>query len=440
MAYSMSLIGRFHARYAHLSKEVMWVIAGQSFALIGGVASVKLLTNLMSPVNYGELALGMAVAGMINMFLFGPLAAVVLRFHSVCLERGTLLEYFYVLKRVHLQLLVCLVGLTAPAGIAVFWQSGFTWAALVVTAIMFGIIMGFQASLQGLLAAVRDRKGTAVFQAADVWLRLLCALLLLRLFGVNGNTALIGYIIGGVLVISMQARLPQLKERLAINIYRPLNDVEKRLAKDFMWYGLPILSFAALAVISQYSDRWILQYFSGTKQVGIYAVLYQAASAPVLFISSISSQVVVPVLFGKMGDNDSASKILFGYRLVNLCGAMLAAMFLIFGVGLNYFGEMLVRLISNPIYAQNNALFLIIYASVALFNLGQFYASFGLGRNLSRIYFVPKAIQALSLIVIGIYATRLYGVMGIAYALLLSSVLHMLLILHANHKAVHSAL
>ena len=67
-------------RFAQVWQEIIWVIVGQILTFIGGFAGIKILTNVMGPEGYGKLALGMTIAGMMNMFVFGPIGQVILRF------------------------------------------------------------------------------------------------------------------------------------------------------------------------------------------------------------------------------------------------------------------------------------------------------------------------------------------------------------------------
>ena len=51
-------------RFRRLSKEGAWIVLGQAIAVLGALASVRLLTELLDPAAYGELALGMTVASL----------------------------------------------------------------------------------------------------------------------------------------------------------------------------------------------------------------------------------------------------------------------------------------------------------------------------------------------------------------------------------------
>jgi len=58
---------------SHVRHEMIWVVVGQILAFLGAFAGVKILTNVMQPEGYGLLALGMTIAGLLNMFIYGPI-------------------------------------------------------------------------------------------------------------------------------------------------------------------------------------------------------------------------------------------------------------------------------------------------------------------------------------------------------------------------------
>ena len=170
-------------------KEAGWVSAGQILAFLGGLAGIKLLTNLMPPENYGELALGLSLAGISNLFLFGPLGQVALRFYSACRDRGNIDGYTRVLIRMHGQATLLLAVICLPISLAVGMGFGWNWAWLFGLALLFGIFSGLQGSLSSLLNALRDRKMGAFTQGLDTWLRLGLAAVLVAWVGSQGHWA-----------------------------------------------------------------------------------------------------------------------------------------------------------------------------------------------------------------------------------------------------------
>jgi O-antigen/teichoic acid export membrane protein len=81
------------SRFSHLGKEFVWISIGQGAAVIGGLVGLRLLTNYLSPATFGEIALIMTLATLVNQLLFGPLAGAVLRFLAPAHEAGAIRAY-----------------------------------------------------------------------------------------------------------------------------------------------------------------------------------------------------------------------------------------------------------------------------------------------------------------------------------------------------------
>ncbi|MGB5196552.1 MAG: hypothetical protein WBN64_05740, partial [Candidatus Deferrimicrobium sp.] len=86
-------------RFRRLSREGFWVVSGQAAAVAGGLFGVRLLTELMEPAAYGELALGMTVATLVNQTVLGPLSNGATRFYAPAAEAGDLTGYLAAVRR-----------------------------------------------------------------------------------------------------------------------------------------------------------------------------------------------------------------------------------------------------------------------------------------------------------------------------------------------------
>ena len=62
--------------------EVAWVVAGQAAAVVGSLALLRLLTTIMTPDEYGRLALGLTLAGLVGQAMTGGVANGIGRFRS----------------------------------------------------------------------------------------------------------------------------------------------------------------------------------------------------------------------------------------------------------------------------------------------------------------------------------------------------------------------
>src|ERR1700730_18008318 len=89
-------------KLAGIKSELAWVIVGQATAAVAALVSVRVMTGLLNPVVYGELALGMTVALLIGQSVFGPLINGITRFYAPALEMGEIGAYFDATRRLAL--------------------------------------------------------------------------------------------------------------------------------------------------------------------------------------------------------------------------------------------------------------------------------------------------------------------------------------------------
>jgi len=400
-------------------RELVWVMTGQGLAFLGGFAGIKILTNVMGPESYGQLALGMTISGVLNMFVFGPLGQVVSRFYSRYRERKALGSYFFLLKRIHL---VSVIGILCLAGLAatvVYFRLGREWALLVAAASLFGIVGGVNSSFLSLQSAARQRKVVALHQGADACLRPALAVALLFAFSNSGYWALTGYLAGTFLVTLSQAVFALKNADIGPHFWTKPDPSIKMTGhlNEFAAYALPFVAFAGFGAASMYSDRWILQFVVGMREVGIYAAVSQIAAAPIALIAGMITQLMVPIIFDKAGDmkhhdqfRDSSaalnSTLLITILLMAaVCGVVFA------------FGQPILRLLTSEEFAPHSALLGVIAVGVSIFNIAQTLCIKGNYTNKPQVYFWPKGIQAVVSVILGYLGAKTFGLMGVGYAL-----------------------
>ena len=386
---------------------------------------------MMPPENYGELALGLSLAGVVNLFLFGPLGQVALRFYSACRERGNIAGYTRVLTRLHGQAILFLTALSLPLLLIVGTGFGWNWAWLFALALLFGIFSGVQGVFSSLLGALRDRKMGALTQGLDTWLRLGFAVLLVAWVGRLGQWAIVGYTLGSLIIVVIQLWVVRRhgfqRERLDS---KDLQDGVLRA--EFLAYGLPFLAFAGLASISQYADRWLLQSFGSTEAVGIYAAMFQIASAPIVFLMGIATQLIIPVVFARSGNLDNHDRTQSSQSLLSRSVVVVGILYLAVTLVAYVWGETLIAWLTHADYSRYASSLWLIVLAQALFNLAQLMVASGLNLNRPRAYFAPKLGQAASLLLAGVFLVRDGGIEGMAQALLISSLVYFIWVITVN--------
>jgi O-antigen/teichoic acid export membrane protein len=419
-----------------LRHEMTWIVTGQVIGFLGGFIGIKVLTNIMGPKGYGQLALGLTIAGIFNMYVYGPIANVVARFFVAYRERGQLGSYFAVLKKYH-GLLAVMVSLSslAASGIAGLYLGG-EWALIILLSSLYGVASGINVSYISLQSAIRQRKIVALHQGADVWLRIGLSVALLLLLGNSGYFSLLGYLLGTLLVTISQGIFALRNNEIRF-YWRgdAADDAEKRETyREFSGYAASFVIFAVFASVSMYSDRWILQGMFGVSVVGIYSAIYQIAASPVNIFFAMVNQLVVPIVFERAGTMTSAAQAENSAKLVRLT-VVLSSLAGIFVTAVScVFSEPLVRLLTNGTFAGFHNILWIIVLGLFLFNIAQLFTIKGLYCNRPRIYFWPKAWQACSFLLLAYPLAKKYGIYGVAAAICGSSLLYLGSVVFVNRK------
>jgi len=283
-------------RFKCLKGELGWVLAGHGAAFLGGLLGIKVLTGLLGPAEYGELALGLTIAGFLTTFLHNPLSNAAARFFAPYRDTGRGVVYFAALRNLHNRLVSFLLPVILLIVISIFFIQGSDWAKLAGGGTAFGLAAGVSVILQAWQNASRDRLGAAITQASDVWLRIGLGILAAFFFG-TGCATLAGYTAGTILILIWQLLRAQNQYRkFQLSEPQPSATATARASREFMAFMLPFVGYAAFTAVTLYADRWIIQIFAGAAAVGMYAALFQIASSPVNLLFAVINQLMVPII------------------------------------------------------------------------------------------------------------------------------------------------
>lgn len=281
--------------------EGAWIAFGQIVAIVGSLASVRLLTEMLDPAVYGELALAMTAATLVNQTAFGPVGNGVARFFAPAAERGVLKSYFAAVKLLVARTgaVVAMVSVLVVAGLLAFTGPG--WAELGAAAAVFAVVAGLNSILSALQSAARRRSVVALHQGAEPWLRLLCAAAAVACLGATSVVAQFGFSVAALLVLLSQSRY--LKHLLhsdfaSAGAIKPPDEWVK-LLWDFAW---PITVFGVFTWMQLVSDRWALEHFASVQEVGRYVALFQIGFYPMSLASGMVMQLIVPIVYQRAGD------------------------------------------------------------------------------------------------------------------------------------------
>lgn len=270
-------------------KDTLKYLPAQAAPAIVGFFSIPILTRLFAPADYGNYSLVMATVSVVALII-GWLNTSIIRFHPAY-ERDGQLGTFYnsvlklllitaaIVASIFLVVIVCLksrmsdqlytlmlIGALLFVLIAIFqvlqhflrakrqlyWYSGFsTWRSFAALGLGIALVMGFQSGVKGLLW------GNA--------LSLAIALPLLWAVATRGKTA------------------------------SKAEGLSGKLTKEIARYGFPLVASGLAAWILSLSDRYVIEFFRGAQEVGVYSASYSISWHSILLLSSVFMLAVGPV-------------------------------------------------------------------------------------------------------------------------------------------------
>ena len=292
--------------------------------VLGSLLSVRLLTEILSPDAYGELALGMTVASLINQIILGPLSGGIARFYAPAAEHNDLFAFLNAAKRLAFNATGMILLIILISIISLILLARPQWIAIAVSALIFAIFSGYSAIFSGIQTAARQRATVAMHQGLEPLLRLIIAVGLLTWLGTTSEIAMIGYAFASLLILASQIFF----FRKAIHI-PPSKNTKKNWREEIWKFSWPIGMFGIFTWLQLASDRWALQALSSTSEVGNYAVLYQLGYYPISLITGMLMQFIVPILYQRAGDTTDMSR---NRNATRLCWQIFWATLLITGL------------------------------------------------------------------------------------------------------------
>ncbi|MFZ4702568.1 MAG: lipopolysaccharide biosynthesis protein [Candidatus Methylumidiphilus sp.] len=423
-------------RMRRLAKEGGWIVLGQSLLILGFLVGIRILTEIMPPAAYGELSLGMTIATLVNQMILGPLGGGITRFYAPAVEQGDLSGYLSASRKLTLYAtgIVILITLFAIVGLKIAGQS--TWIRITVIAFLFAIVSGVNSILGGIQSAARQRAIVALHLGADPWLRSLVAAGLLLWLGTTSTVAMLGYAIATVLLLASQAYF------FLKLVVAPANiENENKWKVDIWKFTWPIGVFGIFTWTQLISDRWALQLFSTTQEVGNYAVLYQLGFYPISLLTGMTMQFLTPILYQRAGDARDSGR---NADVTDLCWKLT---WLSLGVTLVGFlvtlilHDFIFRVFVNVNYRLVSYLLPWMILAGGIYASGQSLASNLLAKLKTREMMAAKIVTALFGLVFNFIGAYWLGITGIICAGVLFSVMYFLwMVVLVNDGSVEKCL
>lgn len=412
-------------RIHRLSKEGGWIVGGQIAGVLGSLALVRVLTEYLSPSQYGQLALGLTVAGLVNQIFMGGLTAGIGRYYSIASEKQEMGGYLHAARNLLVYATAAVVVVGFALIVSLQWLGYSQWIGLAVAALLFAVLSGYNSTLNSIQNAARQRAVVAFHSGFESWLRIILALFAMLWVGRSSTAVIIGYISAYLLIIFSQSVFL----RRASNFQDVKNRNHVKWMSQIWTYSLPFTTWGGFTWMQQVSDRWALQHFSTTADVGQYSALFQLGFTPIALITSVAVSFISPILYHKAGDATDQKRMdlvhRLSWRIVKLSLAVTVAAF-----GISFLiHESLFSILVGAEYRLSSHLLPWMVLSGGLFSSAQLLATKLLSEMEVGKLRKVKIITSIGGTVINSIGAYFAGVQGVAVGLVVFSVLHLIWIL-----------
>jgi len=405
-----------------LSKEGGWIVAGQIATVLGSLVLVRVMTEYLRPEQYGELALGLTLAGLVNQVVMGGVSNAISRFYSIAVDKGDLAGYMTATRQLLWYAALVVVAIAVSLIVFLVLDDKTNWLGLVAAMLVFSILAGFHSSLNGIQNAARQRSVVALHTSVDAWMKIGMAIVVMGWFGYSSTSVVLGYIASAIVV--MFSQLFFLRRLLHARIVASCKPAQKDWITQMWQFGWPYSAWGIFTWLQLVSDRWALQYFSSIQEVGRYAVLYQLGFAPIVIFTGLAVSFLAPILYQRSGDatdlgrNKSVHQTI---RRISFAGLGVTAFGFLISFQLH---EWVFKLLSAPTFRSvSNYLPWMVLAG-GVFAVGQILSiKLASERNTKSMIFV-KIVTALLGVALNIIGAWKFGILGIVFAVVAFSTVY----------------
>ncbi|UCH84073.1 MAG: lipopolysaccharide biosynthesis protein [Candidatus Latescibacterota bacterium] len=278
------LIGR-------LGSDTLRYIPAIIVPAVVSILYISIFTRIFAPGPYGEYALVYVIVAILTSAISGWLQQSVLRYLPRYRQQGQagefLAKFGSILWAVAALILIAgllLTPLIRPlaGGYARYYAAAVVW-------VMAGVIFFVQNH------AFRANLQSATFSRYQVLYsvgRLVFALLFVYLV----SRDVIGMIVGAV-VAYLVLLVPMMLE---LGVFREMRlsgfSIDFKLLKNFARYGFPLVGFVLGVKVLDLSDRFIIELFRDSEEVGIYAANSNVVTMGLLFVATPLLSAALPLI------------------------------------------------------------------------------------------------------------------------------------------------
>ena len=286
--------------------DAFWALFGQLMSAVALLAGTRVLTELVTPDIYGQVALlnGFVALG-VTLFSY-PFICAGMRILPECLDKWERAALYGVVESLTARSMALAIGLLVLGGATYSYFSHSDFWLLMLAGILLIVTVQRELGIQ-LLIGGRKQRAASLWQTSDSTLRPLLAISLVWWGGQKAEWVLLGYILASMVSNAVwsfvQGTIPGKKKR-------PI--IARNFRADVWAYALPLIPMELIFWVNGLGDRYVIGYLMTAAEVGLYAATYMIINEAFNRSAMVLLRTFQPIYFQSFSQNQNKE----GFRIL----------------------------------------------------------------------------------------------------------------------------
>lgn len=405
-----------------IGKDSSWYLVAQGGYALMGLASVPILTRIFTPSQYGIYSLITVTIMLASPIFYITFVTSTIRFFPEYEDRGEIETLYSTSLHYIPHFLVVVLGVLLPLAAFVI-PLGSNRQAICLGICVFALYVPFYILLTFFQASQRARTYAILFLTIYVG-RYLVGAGLVKWAGTGVNGIFIAWL--GALIVVVPVELVLLK----VSRHFRWRRYSSGLMKQFASYGMVLVFTNISANILTSSDRYLVQAFKGSRQVGLYSVVYTLAMDAFTMLLSALQLGAAPVLMQTYErEGDEETKLLLS-RITRLLLIGLVPM----TIGLYLLRVRVIHVLTSAKYLPSATAVLPLALGIFCYNLAWIPAYAFYLRKRTKKILIPIAASALLNVALNLVLIPKYGFLGAAWATMIAYLVYLVVVVLMSRR------
>jgi len=326
--------------------------------------SVPIYTRLFDPSEYGYLSLTLVTISLLSVFAYGPISASIIRFLPKFDGKENEKEFY---TTSFIVTLLCILAVSLFYGIGLVLLKTYIDPKL-FKLLAFGVLILIMTSFFRIFLSIfrirQESKHYGLFTILNKYLSLFIGLYFIIIL----SQGVLGVLLGTFVVLTVFnifIFVFYFKKKIKFN----KNVISKDIASKIMWYGTPLIVSLLSQWILSLSDRYMIGFFRGNSEVGIYSIGYDLSYLSISLLIMPFITALTPTIINVWEKNRDEAE----YNLQKL-----SRYFFILGlpalIGFNSLSKPIISILTTPQYYDGQLIFP--FVSTGAFFMGLYSLSY----------------------------------------------------------------